>query len=291
MTRERGCSLPLRSIRFSASRSALCGIVRRWRCRPACAARALEGGVGLRRAGCRARSSSRLLACRSCWAASARCCAGCAVFRGSSGRLPDRSACACCAPGRSVARWSARLTSGSPAASSGKGDARHARGHSQDRPMVVVSVAVAGRLIPDRVLASRVGSDGASLAGRTGRRGVVSTRPRRRSTIRVLRCAGSVPERLRLEFLIGVQDAIDGELKFNAWGDLTRLASRLTQDGRRVGARCGAEPDSDAWGADAASADPVVGRAGARSIPRGSSPATCGAWGCCAATAPARSST
>jgi ribosomal protein L37E len=48
---------------------------------------------------------------------------------------------------------------------------------------------------------------------------------------RVLAFAGSVPERLRLEFLIGVQDAMDGELKFNAWGDLTRLATRLTRMG------------------------------------------------------------
>ncbi|MHB1838109.1 MAG: hypothetical protein ACYCXW_24440, partial [Solirubrobacteraceae bacterium] len=35
-------------------------------------------------------------------------------------------------------------------------------------------------------------------------------------------------ERLRLEFLIGVQDAAAGELQFNAWGELTRLAVRLT---------------------------------------------------------------
>jgi integrase len=38
----------------------------------------------------------------------------------------------------------------------------------------------------------------------------------------------SASERLRLEFLIGVQDAAVGELKFNAWGELTRLAGRLT---------------------------------------------------------------
>jgi hypothetical protein len=47
----------------------------------------------------------------------------------------------------------------------------------------------------------------------------------------VLTFSASVPERLRLEFLIGVQDAIDGELKFNAWGDLTRLAARLARMG------------------------------------------------------------
>ena len=40
-----------------------------------------------------------------------------------------------------------------------------------------------------------------------------------------------MPERLRLEFLIGVQDAMDGELKFNAWGDLKRLATRLGRMG------------------------------------------------------------
>ncbi len=40
-----------------------------------------------------------------------------------------------------------------------------------------------------------------------------------------------VPERLRLEFLVGVQDALHGELRFNAWGDLTRLARRLAQSG------------------------------------------------------------
>lgn len=58
---------------------------------------------------------------------------------------------------------------------------------------------------------------------------------------RVLAFAASVPERLRLEFLIGVQDAMDGELKFNAWGDLTRLATRLGRMGVDRGA---AEPDS-----------------------------------------------
>jgi hypothetical protein len=46
---------------------------------------------------------------------------------------------------------------------------------------------------------------------------------------RVLMFAAAVPERLRLEFLIGVQDAQHGELKFNAWGELTRLASRLAR--------------------------------------------------------------
>ncbi len=37
-----------------------------------------------------------------------------------------------------------------------------------------------------------------------------------------------VSERLRVEFLIGVQDAALGELQFNAWGELERLAVRLT---------------------------------------------------------------
>jgi len=41
--------------------------------------------------------------------------------------------------------------------------------------------------------------------------------------------AAPVPERLRLEFLIGAQAALHGELKFNAWGELTRLASRLAR--------------------------------------------------------------
>ena len=48
---------------------------------------------------------------------------------------------------------------------------------------------------------------------------------------RVLTFAAGVPERLRLEFLIGVQDAIDGEVKFNAWRDLTCLAARLGRIG------------------------------------------------------------
>ena len=47
---------------------------------------------------------------------------------------------------------------------------------------------------------------------------------------RTLVLAG-VPERLRLEFLLGVQDALAGELKFNAWGELSRLAARLTRTG------------------------------------------------------------
>jgi len=46
--------------------------------------------------------------------------------------------------------------------------------------------------------------------------------------VMVLASAG---ERLRLEFLIGVQDAAVGELKFNAWGELTRLAVRLSAMG------------------------------------------------------------
>jgi len=48
---------------------------------------------------------------------------------------------------------------------------------------------------------------------------------------RVLAFADSVPERLRLEFLVGVQDAMDGELKFNSWGELTRLAACLARSG------------------------------------------------------------
>ena len=38
-----------------------------------------------------------------------------------------------------------------------------------------------------------------------------------------------VPERVRLEFLVGLQDALHGERKFNAWSDLTRLARRLAK--------------------------------------------------------------
>jgi site-specific recombinase XerD len=37
----------------------------------------------------------------------------------------------------------------------------------------------------------------------------------------------SLPERVRLEFLVGLQDALGGERKFNAWSDLTRVAHRL----------------------------------------------------------------
>jgi integrase len=40
---------------------------------------------------------------------------------------------------------------------------------------------------------------------------------------------GSLPERVRVEFLVGLQDALHGERKFNAWADLTRVAHRLTQ--------------------------------------------------------------
>ncbi len=43
----------------------------------------------------------------------------------------------------------------------------------------------------------------------------------------------SVPERLRLEFLVGVQDALHGELAFNAWGDLTCLVGHLARMGVR----------------------------------------------------------
>jgi hypothetical protein len=183
MTPERRCLLPRGSIRSSASRSARCGIVRRWRCRPGCAARALDGGVGGRRAGCRVRSSSPLLACRSCWDASGRSCAECAACRGSSDRRPGHSACACCARERSAVRGSPRLMTGSPAGSSGTGGARHGRRRSRGRRMVVVSGAVVGRRIPDRVPVSRAGSDGGSSAGRTGRCGAGSIRSDRRSTI------------------------------------------------------------------------------------------------------------
>jgi integrase len=40
---------------------------------------------------------------------------------------------------------------------------------------------------------------------------------------------GALPERVRLEFLVGLQDALHGERRFNAWGDLTRVARRLVQ--------------------------------------------------------------
>jgi hypothetical protein len=45
---------------------------------------------------------------------------------------------------------------------------------------------------------------------------------------RVLNLA-SLPERVRLEFLVGLQDALHREQKFNAWADLTRVVHRLTQ--------------------------------------------------------------
>jgi integrase len=39
----------------------------------------------------------------------------------------------------------------------------------------------------------------------------------------------SASERVRLEFLVGIQYALHDELKFNAWGDLTRLVRRIGQ--------------------------------------------------------------
>ena len=42
-----------------------------------------------------------------------------------------------------------------------------------------------------------------------------------------------VSERLRLEFLLGVQDALGGERRFNAWGGLTRVAMMLSESGVR----------------------------------------------------------
>lgn len=40
---------------------------------------------------------------------------------------------------------------------------------------------------------------------------------------------GSLPARVRLEFLVGLQDALHAEQKFNAWADLTRVVARLTE--------------------------------------------------------------
>ena len=70
-----------------------------------------------------------------------------------------------------------------------------------------------------------------------------------------------VPERVRLEFLVGLQDALHGERKFNAWSDLTRLARRLAKMRRGIGARRCRESDSNDDGAAAADARPVGGRA------------------------------
>lgn len=44
---------------------------------------------------------------------------------------------------------------------------------------------------------------------------------------------GDVAERLMLEFLLGVQDAINDERRFNAWGGLTRVANLLSTNGVR----------------------------------------------------------
>jgi integrase len=49
---------------------------------------------------------------------------------------------------------------------------------------------------------------------------------------RILVLAG-VPERVRLELLVGVQDAMRGERRFNEWGGLTRAAAALSQIGAR----------------------------------------------------------
>ena len=43
----------------------------------------------------------------------------------------------------------------------------------------------------------------------------------------------NAPERLMLEFLLGIQDAIDGERRFNAWGGLTRVVAMLSASGVR----------------------------------------------------------
>jgi integrase len=40
---------------------------------------------------------------------------------------------------------------------------------------------------------------------------------------------GALPARVRLEFLVGLQDALNGERKFNAWADLTRVVARLIE--------------------------------------------------------------
>lgn len=48
---------------------------------------------------------------------------------------------------------------------------------------------------------------------------------------RVLRFPAGASERLVLEFLIGIQHALEGELAFNAWEDLSRLARRLAGTG------------------------------------------------------------
>jgi hypothetical protein len=172
-----------RGARAQVVLAALCGIVSRSRCRRVCAARALGGGVGRRRPGCRVRSSSPRRGCRSRWVASGRCCAGCVACRDSSGPRAVRSGCACRAPRRSVARWCPRLTSGSPARSHGRADAHHGRRPSPERPTVAVIGAVAGQRIPDRAPASRAGFGGGSWASRTGWCGAASTRCEPRSTI------------------------------------------------------------------------------------------------------------
>ena len=108
---------------------------------------------------------------------------------------------------------------------------------------------------------------------------------------RVLTFAAGVPERLRLEFLIGVQDAIDGEVKFNAWRDLTCLAARLG----RIGVESVLELDHAPAGSTGAEMllkriQWSVEKCARRSL-MPSSRGTCGGWGCCAATARGRTST
>lgn len=69
------------------------------------------------------------------------------------------------------------------------------------------------------------------LAGRPDWETWRRTRPAHAaSNPRVLALDG-VPERLRLEFLLGVQDASRGERRFNEWSGLTRVAALLARQG------------------------------------------------------------
>ena len=107
------------SIRSSGSASARCadcsGLAAQ---RQGCAARVPAMALACQPAGtCRLRSSLRFRDCGLSSDASERCCAGCAACRGSSGRLPGRSGCACCARSLSDVRgwpsvdeWIARRT-------------------------------------------------------------------------------------------------------------------------------------------------------------------------------------
>ena len=105
------CSRRRASIRSSGSRSARCGIARGWRRRlVSCAVRVPVDGAACNQGGCHLRSSLRPRGCGSCSDASARCCAGSAVSRGSSGRRADRWGFACRARSHSDAPGSRRLT-------------------------------------------------------------------------------------------------------------------------------------------------------------------------------------